>query len=142
MAGKPWRWHHISMCKRLPEMDQRKRNRMMKYGWNMMEYCHRQCEPAFLPWFWYVSFLEVISWESQVLQLSKNILKKAVGSKHLGESNPNDADIQQNIGKVKHLFPRVVFQGVLENSATFHHFHNTRPLNPGHSSNPLLPRHC
>lgn len=41
--------------------------------WNMMEYCHRQCEPAFLPWFWYVSFLEVISWESQVLQLSKTL---------------------------------------------------------------------
>lgn len=34
MAGKPWRWHHISMCKRLPEMDQRKETEWR----NMMEY--------------------------------------------------------------------------------------------------------
>ncbi len=68
-------------------------------------------------------------------------IKDTLGSKHLGESNPNNADIEQNIAKMKDLFPLVVFQ-----DATF----NAPPFPPHHQATesswsllqPTLPRHC
>ena len=124
MAGKPWRWHHISMCKRLPNgSTERKQNDeiWMEYDGILSQAvwtCFLALVLVFGGYFLGESGFATVKKHKRRIRFKASWWVEPKQCWHPAKHSQGERSFPPG------CFPRRIGKQCLENSATFHHFHH------------------